>query len=147
MGMVYAEIELINSGDQEMARRYIIGEEEVRSTRVKMMVDTGSWMMAINESIQAYLNLPLVYKQTLRMANGEPITRDVVGPVEVRFGERKSNCNAFVLPGDSEPLLGAIPMEEMDLLIDPKRQQLILNPDYPYNGILRLGRSRPRDIS
>jgi clan AA aspartic protease len=147
MGMVYAEIELINSVDQGMARRYIIGEEEVRSTRVKMMVDTGSWMMAINESIQAYLNLPLVYKQTLRMANGEPITRDVVGPVEVRFGERRSTCNAFVLPGDSEPLLGAIPMEEMDLLIDPKRQQLILNPEYPYNGILRLGRSRPRDIS
>ena len=145
--MVYAEIELINSVDQGMARRFIIGEEEVRSTRVKMMVDTGSWMMAINESIQAYLNLPLVYKQTLRMANGEPITRDVVGPVEVRFGERKSTCNAFVLPGDSEPLLGAIPMEEMDLLIDPKRQQLILNPEYPYNGILRLGRSRPRDIS
>ena len=145
--MVYAEIELINSVDQGMARRYIIGEEEVRSTRVKMMVDTGSWMMAINESIQAYLNLPLVYKQTLRMANGEPITRDVVGPVEVRFGERRSTCNAFVLPGDSEPLLGAIPMEEMDLLIDPKRQQLILNPEYPYNGILRLGRSRPRDIS
>jgi len=91
--------------------------------------------------------LPVVYKQTLRMANGEPITRDVVGPLEVHFGERKSTCNAFVLPGDSEPLLGAIPMEEMDLLIDPKRQQLILNPEYPYNGVLRLGRTRPKDLN
>jgi predicted aspartyl protease len=127
------------------ARAHIIGDEEIRRTRIKMMVDTGSWMMAINESIQAYLNLPVVYRQTLRMANGEPITHDVVGPLEVHFGERRSICNAFVLPGDSEPLLGAIPMEEMDLLIDPKRQQLVLNPEYPYNGILRLGRSRPRN--
>jgi len=146
MGMVYAEIELINSTDMALARRHIIGEEEVRSTRVRMVVDTGSWLMAINESIREHLDLPVVYRETLAMANGQPITRDVVGPIEVRFENRRSVCNAFVLPGDSEPLLGAIPMEEMDLLVNPKRQELVLNPEYPYNGILRLGRRPPKEF-
>ncbi len=142
--MVYAEIELINSTDMAMARKHIIGEEEVKRMQVRMVVDTGSWLMAINESIRDYLDLQVVYQTTLAMANGQPITRDVVGPIEVHFGDQKSVCNAFVLPGDSEPLLGAIPMEEMDLLVDPKRQQLVLNPEYPYNGMLRLGRRPPK---
>jgi hypothetical protein len=38
----------------------------------------------------------------------------------------------MVLPGDCEPLLGAIPLEDMDVLIDPQRQELIVNPDHPY---------------
>jgi hypothetical protein len=43
----------------------------------------------------------------------------------------KAACNAFVLPGDNEPLLGAIPMEEMDVMIHPQRQELIVNPEHP----------------
>ena len=44
----------------------------------------------------------------------------------------------MVLKGDSEPLLGAIPMEEMDVLIHPRRQELIVNPDHPYYAQLSL---------
>jgi hypothetical protein len=38
----------------------------------------------------------------------------------------------MVLPGDAEILLGAIPTEDMDVLIDPKQQKLIVNPEHPY---------------
>ena len=138
MGHVYAEIELINGEDLSNARRHVIGEEEVRRTRVTMMADSGAYMMAINENIQAYLNLPFQYQKPFYLADGRITTRDVVGPVEVRFANRRATCNAMVLPGDSEPLLGAIPMEEMDVLINPSRQELIVNPLHPEGAVLRL---------
>lgn len=63
---------------------------------------------------------------------------DVVAPVELRFKNRRFNGNAIVLPGDSEPLLGAIPLEDMDVLIHPIRQELIVNPDHPYFAQMKL---------
>ena|SRR5258708_31813256 len=131
MGTVHAEIELINGADFQMARRHVIGEEEIRSTRVRMLVDSGSYLMAINENIQAYLDLPFQYKEPAVLADGRVLRCDVVGPIEVRFANRRATCNAFVLPEGSEPLLGAIPMEEMDVVIDMKRQELAVNPLHP----------------
>lgn len=138
MGTVHAEIELINGEDFMLARRHVIGNEEIRSTRVQMLVDSGSYLMAINENIQAYLDLPFKYRQYATLADGRVLECDVVGPVEVRFSNRRGTCNCFVLPGDSEPLLGAIPMEEMDVLIDMKRQELVVNPEHPDHAVLRL---------
>lgn len=66
------------------------------------------------------------------MANGEIVEYDVVGPLEVKFKNRRCNLEAMVLPGDSEMLLFAIPLEDMDILIHPYRQELIVNPDHPY---------------
>lgn len=72
------------------------------------------------------------------MANGSVVEYDVVGPVQVRFANRKAVCNAFVLQGDTEPLLGAIPMEEMDVLLHPQRQELIVNPEHPNYAQLKM---------
>jgi hypothetical protein len=44
----------------------------------------------------------------------------------------------MVLPGESEPLLGAIPLEEMDVLIHPLRNELIVNPEHPYFAQLKI---------
>ena len=60
MGLVYADIELINSGDLEMVRRHLIDQDEVRHININMLADSGAYMMAINENIQAYLDLPFV---------------------------------------------------------------------------------------
>jgi clan AA aspartic protease len=139
MGIVHAEIELINWADKMFAHRHIIGEEEVRSMRLTMLVDSGSYMMAINENIRECLGLPLIEaNRPIELANGEWVKFDVVGPIDVRFANRKANCSAFVLPGDSEPLLGAIPMEEMDVLIDMKRQELVVNPAHPDCAVYRM---------
>jgi clan AA aspartic protease len=140
MGMVYADIELINAGDIEMVRRDKMDKYEIRSLRVKMMVDSGAYMMAINETIQSQLELPFIETRKVQVADGRVVEYDVVGPVDVRFANRKATCAAFVLPGDSEPLLGAIPMEEMDVLIHPQRQQLIVNPEHPNYAVLKMKR-------
>ena len=62
----------------------------------------------------------------------------MVGPVNVKFSNRIATCSAFVLPGDSEPLLGSIAMEEMDVMIHPFSQELMVNPEHSDYAILRL---------
>ena len=63
MGLVYAEIALINADDLALARRHVIGEEEVKRINVNMLVDSGAYFMAINESIQSQLELPFIEKR------------------------------------------------------------------------------------
>jgi clan AA aspartic protease len=138
MGIVYAEIELINADDIAFAKRHVIGEEEVKRMKVNMLVDSGAYMMGINESIQEQLNIPYKEKRKAQLANASIVEYDVVGPIEIKFKNRSAVCNAFVLPGDSEPLLGVIPMEEMDVLIHPLRQELIVNPEHPYYAQLKM---------
>jgi clan AA aspartic protease len=138
MGLVYADIQLINADDIALAKNNIIGQEEIKSMRVNMLVDSGAFMMAINESIQAQLQLPYKQKRKAQLADGSVIEYDVVGPIEVRFKNRQATCNAFVLKGDAEPLLGAIPMEEMDVLVHPTRQELLVNPEHPYYAVLKM---------
>jgi hypothetical protein len=52
MGLVYAEIELINREDITLAKRHIIGEEEIKKMTVTMLVDTGSVYLCLNENVQ-----------------------------------------------------------------------------------------------
>ncbi len=135
---IYGNITLINSGDIEMAKRHIIGEEEIKKMTIKMMVDSGAYMMAINETIQEQLDLSFIEKRKAILADGSVQEYDVVGPIHVKFANRTAICSAMVLKGDSEPLLGAIPMEEMDVLIHPRRQELVVNPEHPYYAQLSL---------
>jgi clan AA aspartic protease len=138
MGLVYADIELINSGDLEMVRRNLMDKDEVKKMHINMLVDSGAMMLCINENIQEFLQLPFKENRKSVMANGNVENYKVVGPVEVKFANRTATCNAVVLPGDAEPLLGAIPMEEMDVVIHPARQELIVHPDHPDMATLSL---------
>lgn len=138
MGLVYAEIELINAEDLALARKFYIGEDEIKRMPVIGLVDTGSYMLCINESIQAQMQFPIMEKRIGQMANGERIECDVVSQVELRFKNRRTICNAMILPGDSEVLIGAIPLEDMDVLIHPLRQELIVNPEHPYFAQMKL---------
>lgn len=138
MGKVHAEIELINGVDVSDFRRFKIGEEEIRRITVTMLVDTGAMELCINENIQSYLDLPVVDSKVIQVADGRLLRCEVVGPVDVRFANRDTTCRALVLPGDAEPLFGAIPMEAMDVLVHPARQELIVNPEHPDFAIVRV---------
>ena len=131
MGLVYAEIELVNEVEYQMSRTHLIGTEEVSATRSNMLIDSDATMIAINEALQEVLKLPLQEKRRIHLANGQMADLDVVGPVRVKFKDRFSVTNAFLQRGDSEPLLGAIPMEEMDLAIFPLEGRLDYNPAHP----------------
>jgi len=132
MGLIYANIELINSDDLALLRRGYFAEDQVRRITVNALVDSGAYMLAINENLRYQLGLPQLDQQIAELADGSKVKLDIVGPVDLRFRNRATTCRAMVLPGDSEILLGSMPMEDMDLLIDPKQQRLIVNPETPY---------------
>ena len=117
MGLIYADIELINGDDLALARRHIIGEEEIKRIHVNMLVDTGSVYMCINETVQEQLQLSVVEKRKGQLADGSVVEYDVVGPIEVSFKNRRCVVDAMVIPGENELLLGAIPLEDMPVPI------------------------------
>jgi clan AA aspartic protease len=138
MGLIYANIELINGEDIVLARHHHIGIDEIKRLNVNMLVDTGSEYMCINETIQQQLDLPVLEKRRGVLANGSVVEYDVVGPIEVRFENRRCSVDAMVIPGNNEPLLGAIPMEDMDVLIHPHKRQLMVNPEHPYYAQMKI---------
>jgi clan AA aspartic protease len=138
MGLIYAEIELINAGDISLARKNYIDQADIKRIIIDMVVDKGTYWLCINEEIQAQLQLSFVEKRSVYTADNRLNEMDVVGPVFVKFKNRTTSCLAMVLPGNSEQLLGAIPLEDMDVMIHPLRQELIVNPDHPYQAVMTL---------
>jgi clan AA aspartic protease len=132
MGLVYADVELINGGDLYLQKSGSLKEDEVRRMVVNVLVDSGAEMLVINEHIKGQLGLPVLEERTAQLADESEIRVEVVGPVEIRFENRRSTVDAMVFPGETEPLLGVIPMEGMDVVIDPNQRRLIINPANPY---------------
>ena len=125
MGNVYAEITLINSSDLAKARDGYIPEKDVRSLTITALVDTGAGTLVIAEEMRQKLGLVIEKTSTATLVGGQKIVCSITEPVRIIWKDRDSVCNAWVIPGEDEPLLGLIPLEEMDLIVDPKRQELI----------------------
>ena len=118
MGLINAEIELSNARDGE-----------IRPVKVKALVDTGALHLCVPEHIALQLELQELYKREVKTADGKSHLVPYMGPVAVRFDNRGCFTGALVF-GD-EVLLGAVPMEDMDVLISPATESLIVNPDSP----------------
>jgi predicted aspartyl protease len=138
MGMVYADIILVNGEDLALFKRKKLLHSEIRQVTSKMLVDSGSYMMAINEETMIQLGLEPEEERTAQLADGSIIKLPIVSPIRVRFENRTATCSAMVLPGNTEMLLGAITIEEMDVLIHPQRNLLVVNPLHPYIAQLSL---------
>ncbi|HLG34679.1 MAG TPA: clan AA aspartic protease [Bacteroidia bacterium] len=118
MGIVQSKIKLSNAKD--------IG---LKPVEVNCIVDTGATYVCIPESIAFQLKLEELQKRDVKLANGHVTEVPYVGPVKVEFENRICFVGAMVM-GDTV-LLGAIPMEDMDLVVNPKLQQLTVHPDRP----------------
>jgi clan AA aspartic protease len=137
MGMIYADIKVTNYDDILMARKNYIKPEEIRSEQIKVLVDTGASMLVINEHIKNQLGLVKVDEREVELADGRVKMLEIVGPIEITFENRTVRQDAFVI-SDGEPLLGAIAMEEMDVILHPLTEKMIVNPDNPYIPKLKL---------
>jgi clan AA aspartic protease len=91
--------------------------------------DTGALMLCIPEHIALQLNLEAESIREVSVADGRSMKVPYVGPIKVTFGKRFCYVGALVL-GD-EVLLGAIPMEDMDLVVNPGRRELTVDPSSP----------------
>jgi len=137
MGFVFAEIILRNAGDVELARTGHMEAEDIRQIMVTALVDTGAYTLALPESIVVQLGLPVVEEREFDLADGSKKAMPVVGPVWLKFKNRQTVCLA-VQTHDDEVLLGSIPLEDLDVVINPKAQTIEVNPESPYMPKMKL---------
>jgi clan AA aspartic protease len=135
MGIVYQNIRLSNAAKPNL--------EEIDA---KALVDSGAIDLCIPRHVAIQLKLETVEQREVTYADGRKEAVDYVGPVKVECFGRHAFTGAMVM-GDVV-LLGAIPMESMDLLVDPRRLQLIPNPENPnIPGALAMGVRYPREAA
>ena len=125
MGTVHAEITLKNAADVVMATRGLIREEEVRSIDVTVVVDTGAMSLCIPEQICQDLGLSIEGQKPIRIANGQRVFCKTTEPVKVCWRDRYTSLPAVVIPGAEIILLGVIPLEDLDLMVNPVTQELV----------------------
>ena len=118
MGYVHASISISNPG-----------KPDLKPVSVQGLVDTGALMLCIPEHLQVQLDLKEEDKREVTTADGTRHLIPYVGPVNVKFENRSCFVGALVI-GD-EVLLGAIPMEDMDLVVHPATKSLTVNPASP----------------
>ena len=102
---------------------------DLHSMEVEALVDTGAVTMCVPEHVARQLKREEVEKREATIADGSRVSVSYAGTLQVFFKNRSSFCGAMVL-GDSV-LLGAIAMEDMDLVILPKSRTIDVNPDSP----------------
>ncbi len=118
MGHCHADIELSNPKLSSLER-----------LAVRAMADTGAMTLCIPEHVRVQLQLEEVERREVTVADGRRTLVPYVGPVQVRFKNRSCFVGALVL-GD-EVLLGAVSMEDMDLVLCPARRSVDVNPQSP----------------
>ncbi|MGR9108192.1 MAG: clan AA aspartic protease [Gammaproteobacteria bacterium] len=118
MGHVFAEISLSNPRISDF-----------EPVEVRALVDTGALMLCIPDHVALQLGLETESLREVSMADGRNLNVPYVGPIKVGFGKRFCYVGALVL-GD-EVQLGAVPMEDMDLVVNPARRELTVDPSSP----------------
>ncbi|MFL5329311.1 MAG: clan AA aspartic protease [Gemmataceae bacterium] len=118
MGLVHAKVMIANP------RR-----SDLKPLEVPVLVDTGASHLCIPQHLQIQLELEQVDQKEATLADGTRKMVPYVGPVELRFANRVGYTGALVL--GEQVLLGAIPMEDMDLIVIPKTRTLDVNPANP----------------
>jgi clan AA aspartic protease len=118
MGLVFADVQLTNVRDDSLA-----------PITVHALVDTGAVHLRIPESVAVQLGLEEIERRQVTIADGSTRAVPYVGPVKVNLGNRSCFTGAMVL--GNQILLGAIPMEDMDLVVMPNTRQVVPNPASP----------------
>ncbi|MEY4841104.1 MAG: hypothetical protein RLZZ374_2012 [Cyanobacteriota bacterium] len=118
MGLIRGCVQLLNPS-----------RPDLHPIEVSALADTGAVHLCIPEHLAIQLHVEPLEQREVVLADGRRRTVAYVGPIEVRFKNRRCFTGAMVL-GD-EVLLGAIPMEDMDLVLRPQLQSIDVNPESP----------------
>jgi clan AA aspartic protease len=118
MGLAYANIRLRNPRLPDL-----------QPMEARALADSGAITIGLPHHIALQLQLEEVEKREVTFANGQRQLVPYAGPVQITFGNRNCFTGAFVC--GTQVMLGAVPMEDMDLVINPLRQEVTVNPDSP----------------
>jgi clan AA aspartic protease len=124
-------IQLANNHDEEDVKRGQLRPHEVRTAHVQAVVDTGATMLVLPAYVVSKLGLfPDGYRK-VRYADGRIRELPWVSCIRITILGRETVTNALVEDAGTTPLVGQIPLEELDLIVDPKSHDLRVNPDSP----------------
>lgn len=118
MGIVNTRVLLINPRDDLKL-----------SLEVEALADTGSVHLVIPEHVQHQLGLEVLEHREVMLADGSIHSVPYVGPIQIRFKNRTGFGGALVM--GQQVLFGAIPMEDMDLVVSPRDRTIDVNPNSP----------------
>lgn len=137
VGKVLVQVELFSSGDEEMVERGQLKAEQIRTSKIEALVDTGATLMSLPQEELDKLGVRVFSERTSRFANGQTAIKKIYGPVHIRVMGRDALVAATASHPGMPSLLGQIPLESLDLLVDPKRHRLIPgHPDYPNEQLI-----------
>jgi predicted aspartyl protease len=125
MGRFEVEVELANYDDIARARAGDIAPQQVRRTKISGVVDTGATKLVIPESTAKLLGVRTQGTAKVRYADGRSANRDLAPGVELTYFGRQGLFIAVIEPKRTTALIGAVVMEELDLVPDPKQHTLL----------------------
>ncbi len=131
MGAVHVTLDLENTTDADNAEVGLTPSTAVRRHSVRALVDTGAVLLVLPQDIVDHLGIRRRGKSVVSFADDRKVEWETAGPVTVRIGNRSGVFECLVGPPTCEPLLGQIPLERLDLLVDPVQQQLVVRPESP----------------
>jgi clan AA aspartic protease len=131
MGKVMSKIKLQNLGDLFNVRSGLLRSDQVRSLEMEGLVDTGATLLVIPEEVAAFLGLPEIGRRPIKLADGRIPSFPVVGGLFIEILGREMTCDAVVMPIGTTILIGQIVLEALDLVVDPKSREVLVNPDHP----------------
>ena len=125
-----AKIKLTNSTDMALARRGLLPSDQIRTIEMEGLVDTGATSLVIPLAVAEALGLPEVRRRPVRLADGSVHNFPLVSELHIEILGRDMACDAIAIPA-STLLIGQIPLEMLDLVVDPKSRDLAVNPESP----------------
>jgi len=125
MSIIRTQITIKNAGDIAAAERGYITDAQIRTLTVEALADTGAWTLVIDEDTCQKLGLKLRGPEPGVLADGSSIVYQITEGVEVHWKDRYTVCPALVVPGADEILFGALPMEGMDLMVHPRKEEVV----------------------
>lgn len=102
---------------------------ELGAVSVNALMDTGAMHLCIPEHVRIQLKLEAIDQKEVTLADGSRKLVPYVGPIEIKFKKRTGFAGALVM--GYQVLMGAIPMEDMDLVVIPQTRTVDVNPDSP----------------
>ncbi len=124
MGRFAVEIELANNDDLVDLRRGRLPSNQVRRLRVRGVVDSGATRLVIPEAVAEQLGVPITAQVGVRYADGRTGQWPMAEGIRLTWADRSSVFNAIVEPDRDSALIGAIVLEDLDLVVDCARQTL-----------------------
>jgi len=131
-------IKLTNDYDQQKAQAGELPPEQVRTTEIEALVDTGATTLVLPADVVQRLGVPIGGHRKVRYADGRVEEIPWVSGVHIVIQGRETIVTALVVAAGQTPLIGQIPLEELDFVVDPKSRELRPNPRSPDAPLLDL---------